>query len=118
MKYPSNSLHQSRARTAPPSRRFPRNLFAEVNAAARPLMATLCAQWLPDGRRVGQEFIARNPTRADNRPGSFKINLASGLWADFATGDKGGDPISLYAYINGLSQIAAARALASDLGVN
>ena len=45
----------------------------------------------------GHEYVARNPTRADRRPGSFKINLRTGRWADFATGDKGGDPVSLAA---------------------
>ena len=37
--------------------------------------------------------------------------------ADFATGDKGGDAISLFAYLNGLQQGQAARALAQRLGV-
>ena len=46
--------------------------------------------------------MARNPTRPDRRPGSFKINLTTGRWADFATGDRGGDPVSLAAYLFGL----------------
>jgi hypothetical protein len=37
--------------------------------------------------------------------------------ADFATGDKGGDPISLAAYVFGTSQVDAARTLAAALGV-
>ncbi|NOC47744.1 hypothetical protein GS605_20870, partial [Ruegeria sp. HKCCD7559] len=49
--------------------------------------------------------------------GSFRINLDSGLWADFATDDKGGDAISLFAYLNGVQQGQAARALAQRLGV-
>jgi hypothetical protein len=39
------------------------------------------------GRRVGDAFEALNPTRRDRKPGSFRINLRSGKWADFATGE-------------------------------
>jgi len=43
--------------------------------------------------------------------------LRSGRWADFATDDKGGDVISLAAYLSGLSQAEAARELARALGI-
>jgi len=33
-----------------------------------------------------------NPLRADATPGSFRVNLSTGGWHDFATGD-GGDAI-------------------------
>jgi hypothetical protein len=59
----------------------------------------------------------RNPRRPDRRPGSFLINLRTGKWADFATGDKGGDPVSLAAFLFGLSQSKAAEELARMLGV-
>ena len=77
---------------------------------------SLLAWWLPDGKRIGCEWVAKNPTRQDRRAGSFKINVDTGRWADFATGDRGGDAISLYAYLNGLKQIEAARALRDLLG--
>lgn len=96
---------------------FNRNIFQQVNAAALPRLESLCSHWLGQGRKEGREYVALNPTRADRHLGSFRINLISGMWADFATSDRGGDPISYYAYINGLSQIEAARALARDLGV-
>ena len=38
---------------------------------------------------------AFNPRRADRHLGSFQINVRTGKWADFATGDRGGDLISL-----------------------
>jgi hypothetical protein len=90
--------------------------FALVNAAAKAHLPDLLARWLPDGRIVGCEFIARNPRRVDRRPGSFKVNLVSGRWADFATGDAGGDVVSLAAYLAGISQAEAARELAKMLG--
>ena len=66
-------------------------------------------QWLPDGKIVGNELTALNPTRNDSKPGSFKINIKSGVWSDFATGDSGSDPVSLFAYLNGVSQLESAK---------
>ena len=88
--------------------------FHAVNLACRARFPSLLATWLPDGRRRGQEWVALNPTRSDRRVGSFKINVVTGQWADFATGDKGGDPVSLYAYLKGMSQSDAARALSQE----
>lgn len=74
------------------------------------------AQLLPHGRREGPEWVSTNPTRNDNRPGSFKVNTHTGQWSDFATGDKGGDLVSLYAYLNGTNQGEAAKQIDSMLG--
>ena len=94
-----------------------RDYFDAINRAALASFEILVARWLPDGRREGNEWTARNPRRADRNVGSFKVNLRNGKWADFATGDKGGDPISLAAYLGGLSQSEAARRLAECLGI-
>jgi len=91
--------------------------FEAIRAAALLTAASLLAAWLPKGRREGAEWVPRNPTRADDAPGSFKINIATGAWADFATGDKGGDLIALRAYLDGTNQAVAARRLAADLGI-
>jgi hypothetical protein len=59
-----------------------------------------------------------NPRRSDRRLGSFRVNLRTGMWADFACHDAaGGDPISLAAYLFGLTQIEAAKRLAATLGM-
>ncbi len=91
--------------------------FAEINRAAMSSLPALLGRWLPGGRLVGGEYIAINPRRMDRRPGSFRINVNSGRWSDFATGDKGGDVVSLAAYLSGTGQAEAARALAAMLGV-
>src|SRR4051812_6791653 len=90
--------------------------FRGLSSSALRVLDHLCSRWLPDGRRSGAEWVARNPRRHDRAPGSFKINLQTGRWADFATGDKGGDVISLAAYLHGMSQLQAARLLAVELG--
>ena len=80
---------------------------------------TLLAELLPGGRRTGDEYVVVNPLRGDDHhPGSFKVNVRFGVWADFATDAKGGDLISLYAYVHGLRQGEAAHQLIErfDLG--
>ena len=63
---------------------------------------------LPTGKMSGSEWIALNPLRKDKKLGSFSVNLTTGKWADFATGDGGGDLISLAAYLRRTSQMEAA----------
>jgi hypothetical protein len=89
--------------------------FRRLATAALPHLHHLLPRWLPNGRRDGAEWVALNPTRNDSRPGSFKINMRTGRWADFATGDKGGDAISLLAYLHGLSPSQAAHVLIREL---
>jgi hypothetical protein len=96
---------------------MPRAIFETVRLAANPELPALLRRWLPEGRRQGREWVARNPRRNDRSPGSFKVNLRTGRWADFATGDKGGDVISLAAYLFDLSQIEAAKRIAQMLDI-
>lgn len=63
--------------------------FPKINAAALPALTALCARWMPGGKRIGREYVTLNPTRADKRAGSFKVNMTTGRWADFATGRQG-----------------------------
>jgi predicted P-loop ATPase len=91
--------------------------FRRVADAALASLESLLLEWLPGGRRDGREFKALNPTRADSKVGSFSVNLNTGAWADFATGDNGGDAISLLAYLHGIAQLEAAKRLAEHLGV-
>ncbi len=92
--------------------------FDAINRVALAALPALLARWLPDGRLEGREWTVRNPRRVDRRPGSFRINLTTGRWADFASGDKGGDIISLAAYLADIGQADAARRLADMLGID
>ncbi|WP_239253341.1 VapE domain-containing protein [Candidatus Nitrotoga sp. M5] len=74
--------------------------------------------WLPGGRREGHEYKSLNPVRADRKVGSFSINVNTGAWADFADDAKGGDLISLYCYLNGMSPMDAAIEVAGLVGVS
>ncbi len=91
--------------------------FAEINRAALTHIHAVLGRIVPGGKVSSSEYVVRNPRRADKKPGSFKINLKSGKWCDFSTGDAGGDIISLLAYVEGMSQVQAARVLANLLGL-
>jgi hypothetical protein len=91
--------------------------FKRIADAALGRANVIARRWLPDGRREGAEWVSRNPTRDDHRRGSFKVNLGTGKWGDFATGDRGGDLIALAAYLFKLSQADAALKVADMIGV-
>ena len=113
------SLHRSRARRYHASGRVDFDRHQPCGAVApRPRSSQ---RLLPNGRREGNEYVALNPRRGDRHLGSFRINLANGRWADFALADKsarGGDPISLVAYVLNIKQSEAARGLMRMLGMD
>jgi hypothetical protein len=115
----ANSPQNSRIERSPQAQnRFRAIDFEAVNHAALAMLPAILARLVPGGKRTGGEYAALNPTRADRHAGSFKVNMRTGRWADFATGDKGGDPVSLVAYLEGVSQGEAARLLARMLSLD
>lgn len=89
--------------------------FEAVKAAALAAYPGLLHQWFPAGKVAGHEFKVGS---LQGEPGdSMSINIRSGAWADFAAGDSGGDPISLYAALHRVSQAEAARELGAQLGI-
>lgn len=71
---------------------------------------------LPNAKRQGRELKAGDIHGA---PGdSFSINTESGQWADFATDERGGDPVSFVAAQEGIGQGEAARLIADELGLS
>jgi hypothetical protein len=92
--------------------------YRRIAEVARANADAIVHQWLPNGKRVGREWTALNPQRNDLHMGSFRVNLNSTRWCDFATNDRGGDLISLGAYLFRLSQAQAALQLAHMLGID
>lgn len=88
-----------------------------VAIAALGSIDSVLNQWLPGGKREGSEYLTLNPKRADSTPGSFSINLKTGKWSDFATGDKGLDLVALVSYLENETQGKAANRLAVFLGI-
>ena len=90
--------------------------FTQVKNYLKGHEEAILRQLLPTGKKTGNEYIALNPKRNDTHLGSVRINTTTGKWADFATGDKGGDIISLYAYVKGINQRTASEELLRLIG--
>lgn len=86
--------------------------FEQANRIA----VSVITKILPGGRILGHDYVVRSPLRQDNTPGSFRVNLKHGYYKDFATNDAG-DLVDLYAKINNLSNIDAAKQLLGDTEV-
>lgn len=71
---------------------------------------------LPGGRLVGSEYECASINGGQGK--SFKININTGKWADFAADQQGGDIISLYAAIHNIKQSEAALQLAKNYRYN
>ena len=70
-------------------------------------------EWLYGGKVHGNEFKCGD---LSGQPGnSLSINITTGVWCDFATGDKGGDFVDLYQKIYDIAgPVIAARAILKE----
>lgn len=64
-----------------------------------------------NGKIEGGDYVALNPRRSDKKTGSFRIDIASGKFHDFATGDRGSSIIDLTAFIYDCDLLTAAQKL-------
>lgn len=88
--------------------------FEDVASRALTQSGFLLTAWLPGGELEGREYCCGS---LRGEPGkSLKVNMDTGKWCDFATGDKGGDLVSLYAAINNLKQSEAKLQVAKEIG--
>jgi len=90
----------------------------DIPSVARAALARaqdLLFSWYPDGKLEGREFKIGDV--AGKRGRSCSINVETGAWMDGATGEKGGDLVSLLAAREGLSQLEASEILARMLGL-
>lgn len=71
--------------------------------------------WLPGGHKNGHEWVCGS--LSGGKGSSCSVNLTTGAWADFASDEKGGDLVSLYAAVHGLTMGKAALNVARDEGL-
>jgi putative DNA primase/helicase len=90
--------------------------FKQTAKRALGVSKSLVPTILPHGFQQGCEWVSINPNRKDQSQGSFKVNLSTGKWADFATNDRGGDFISLIAYLDNCTQHQAAKKILKIIG--
>jgi hypothetical protein len=92
--------------------------FAAVNRAALARLPDVLARLLLGGRTLGAEWHAGS--LRGEAGDSLRVRLRgerAGAWCDFATGDKGGNPVSLAAAVARVAQSDAARRLARMLSM-
>jgi len=73
-------------------------------------------RWLPGGTLRGKEYVCGD--LMGGKGDSLSVNINTGRWSDFATNDRGGDLISLYAAIQHIQQGDAAKQLALEYNYN
>jgi putative DNA primase/helicase len=73
---------------------------------------SLLESWFPAGKYRGHEYVLGD--LSGSAGDSLSINTRTGLWKDFASGETGGDLISLYAAAHGMSQLEAAKELGAE----
>lgn len=89
--------------------------FKALADALLPMAETLLPQWLAGGCRNGHEWTCGSLAGEAGR--SCSVNMVTGKWADFASGEQGADLLSLYAAIHGLPMHKAAVQLAREQGL-
>jgi putative DNA primase/helicase len=93
--------------------------FEALNDALLARIETLVPAWLPGGAMKGTEYFVHSFWRSEKTP-SLSVCMRGarvGKWQDHGGEHKGGDLISLYAAIHGLTNGAAAVQLARELGL-
>ncbi len=83
--------------------------FDGLNARLSLQIRSLLPMWLPGGKIIGDEYMVGS--LLGGAGDSLRFNIKKCIGSDFATGDKFGDCVSLYASIYGLSQGDAAKQL-------
>ena len=83
--------------------------FQELAKELLPSLRDLLPKLLPGGKIKGSEYVCASINGGKGK--SFSVNIKTGQWAEFAGDLKGGDVISLYAAINGVTQSDAFLAL-------
>jgi hypothetical protein len=89
--------------------------FADLARALLDQIDRLVPMWLPDGVKNGHEYVCGSLSGGKGK--SCSVNMVTGQWSDFATGEAGNDLISLYGAINGFSNGKAAAEVARELGL-
>src|SRR5437764_332917 len=93
------------------------SFFQEVKEISRQRVLDILRVVAPIGKLIASEYVALCPCRSgDTRLGSFKFNVNSHQWSDFAAGVSGNDIISYAAYAFKLTQLEAAKRIQEMCG--
>ena len=85
--------------------------FALIKRKYRDNSIAVLQQLVGQGRIEGSDYVALNPRRKDCKLGSFRIDINTGRFHDFATGDRGGSVIDLAMFVYNCEIVEAAQKL-------
>jgi hypothetical protein len=81
-------------------------------------LEAIVRELVPGGEIRKGEYIVLDRRHRGMEPGSFKMNLTTGQWADFTVGVTGTDVVSFVAYARDLTEKEAAQLISVVIGVN
>lgn len=85
--------------------------FSKIKKAYKENPLLFLKSLIKNGKTEGNNYVALNPRRNDTKTGSFKIDIASGKFYDFSSGDKGGSILDLAMFVWGCDLIEATQRL-------
>jgi len=91
--------------------------WAELADALQRTALSLLEEWLPHGKYNPQNKEYTCGSVAGDSGSSLSVNVETGLWKDFSTGESGRDLLDLYAAIHDLSKGKAAVQVAREYGL-
>jgi len=85
--------------------------FRNIKQKYRENPMAVLQQLVRQGRIEGSDYVALNPRRNDRKLGSFRIDINTGKFYDFATGDRGSSIIDLAMFVYNCGIVEAAQRL-------
>ena len=85
--------------------------FALIKRKYRENPLPILRELVGQGRIEGSDYVVLNPRRKDGKLGSFRIDINTGRFHDFSTGDRGGSVIDLAMFVYNCGIVEAAQKL-------
>ena len=85
--------------------------FQNIKQKYRENPLAILKQLVGKGQIEGSDYVALNPRRNDSKLGSFRIDISTGRFHDFATGNRGGSIIDLAAFAYNCNIVEATKHL-------
>ena len=85
--------------------------FRELKQQYKQCPIEILKRLVGNGKIEGGDYVALNPKRNDSKLGSFRIDIQTGRFHDFATGDRGGSILDLAMFVYNCDLLTAAQKL-------
>ena len=85
--------------------------FQELKQQHKQCPIEILKRLVGNGKIEGGDYVTFNTKRKDGKLGSFRIDISSGKFHDFATGDRGGSILDLASFVYDCDLLTAAQKL-------